>query len=397
MATRYHAGVVRVGVLRALLISGFLLALPGGLLPLWGYHVHPDFGTAGNYFLALGMGMAGSMGIARKLVRRCCAGRMMTIGCLAASLALVMLAFAAPPAQVWYQTLCVFVTGAAAGLVNSSIFESIGPAWEADPAGVTLRGGIYFGAGSVLASLLMAECFGGATFGDTGAMKLLAFSALLPAAAAIAFRRIPMAGPEEAGPPQTDESATRHRRTVLAILFGVLLFVQFANEWSIAGWLPVYLIDRLGMSPTGALMLLAFYWMALTAGRMGAATIVKIVPHGRLLGISAFCALFGGTALAASDTHGGVVIGILLMGAGFSAIYPLASEHIAARFTGYHSGYFSGLFSFAMSGGVFAAFALGHLANITSLRVVPVAAMLGSCVVFVLVLVIRLGRKVSGN
>jgi fucose permease len=50
--------------------------------------------------------------------------------------------------------------------------------------------------------------------------------------------------------------------------------VQFANEWSIAGWLPVYLIDRLGMSPTGALMLLAVYWMALTAGRIGASVLV---------------------------------------------------------------------------------------------------------------------------
>jgi hypothetical protein len=121
------------------------------------------------------------------------------------------------------------------------------------------------------------------------------------------------------------------------------------------------------------------------------------MPHGRLLGISAFCALFGGTALAASGTRGGVVIGILLMGAGFSAIYPLASERIAPRFTGYHPGYFSGLFLFAMSGGIFAAFVLGHLAGMTGLRVIPLTAMLGTCAVFALILVIRLGRKVSGN
>jgi hypothetical protein len=57
--------VAKAGVLRGFLISGFLLALPGGLLPLWGFHVRPDFGTAGNYFLALGAGMAGSMALAR--------------------------------------------------------------------------------------------------------------------------------------------------------------------------------------------------------------------------------------------------------------------------------------------------------------------------------------------
>jgi fucose permease len=383
-------------VLRAFLISGFLLALPGGLLPLWGYYVHPDFGTAGNYFLALGIGMAGSMALARKLVGWLRADRLLTTGCFIAFVALLMLTIAAPPAQVWYQTLCCFVTGVAAGLINAAVLESIGAAWEADPAGVTLRGGIFFGAGSVAGSLLMAKCFGSETIGDTNAMQLLAFSSLLPLAAGIAFRRLPIAMPE-AEVAWTDEAAVRDRRTVLAILFGVLLVLQFANEWSIAGWLPVYLIDRLGMSPTGALMLLAVYWMALTAGRIGASVVVKLMPRGRLLGISAFCALFGGVALTYSDTRGGAVIGILLMGAGFSAIVPLASERIATRFTSYHAGYFSRLFGFTMSGGIFAAFVLGHLARWAGLRVVPLAAMLGSCAVFGLILVIRLGRKVSGN
>jgi FHS family glucose/mannose:H+ symporter-like MFS transporter len=383
-------------VLRAFLISGFLLALPGGLLPLWGYHVHPEFRTAGNYFLALGVGMAGSMALVRRRSWRRRPDRLLTGGCFTASLALLLLAMAAPPAQVWYEALCIFVTGVATGLINGAVFESIGPSWEADPAGVTMRGGIYFGAGSVAASLLMAQCFGGETIGDTGATQLLAVSALLPAAAAIAFRRIPVAAPEE-NPAATDPATARDRRTVLAILFGFLLFFQFANEWSIAGWLPVYLIDRLGMSPTGAVILLAMFWMAITLGRLGAAALLRVVPHGRLLGISAFCALFGGTALTFSDTRGGVVIGVLLLGAGFSAIFPLASERIATRFTGYHPGYFSGLFSVAMSGGIFAAFVLGYLADLLGLRVIPVAAMLGSCAVFVLILMIRLGRKVSGN
>ncbi len=102
------------------------------------------------------------MALARKLVGRVRPDRLLTAGCsIAAFVALLMLTIAAPPAQVWYQALCCFVTGLAAGLINIAVLESIGPAWEADPAGVTLRGGIYFGAGSVGGSLLMAKCFGG--------------------------------------------------------------------------------------------------------------------------------------------------------------------------------------------------------------------------------------------
>jgi hypothetical protein len=102
-------------------------------------------------------------------------------------------------------------------------------------------------------------------------------------------------------------------------------------------------------------------------------------------------------ALTFSDTRGGAVVGILLMGAGFSAIVPLASERISTRFTSYHPGYFVKLFGFTTSGGIFAAFMLGHVALWTGLRAVPITAMLGSCAVFGLILVIRLGRKVSGN
>ncbi len=368
--------MAKAAVLRAFLISGFLLALPGGLLPLWGYHVHPEFGTAGNYFLALGAGMAAGMALSRILIRRFSPGLLLTVGCILASVGLLMLAISAPPASVWYQALCVFVTGMAAGFINGAIFESLGEVWEADPAAVTLRGGIYMGAGSVAASVLLGQCFGGPTIGDTNASRLLAVSAVFPIVAAVAFRRISF-GPGEAVAP-VDESAARDRQTVMAILFGFLLFFQFANEWSIAGWLPVYLIDRLGMSPSGSMILLALFWAALTVGRMGTAALLKFFPHGRLLSISVFCALFGGTALAASDTRGGVVVGVLLMGTGFSAIVPLASERVAPRFSGYHPGYFSGLFMFAMSGGIFSAFVLGHLAGTVGLRVIPLTAMLGS-------------------
>ena len=49
-------------ILCGLVVSGFLLALPGGLLPLWGFHIQPDFGTAANFFLVLGAGLVAGRG-----------------------------------------------------------------------------------------------------------------------------------------------------------------------------------------------------------------------------------------------------------------------------------------------------------------------------------------------
>lgn len=381
-------------ILCGLVISGFLLALPGGLLPLWGYHIHPDFGVAGDYFLALGIGVIGGGLLARQLGLRISLERLLAAGCTMATLALLLLAVAAPPAQAWYEALALFITGIAAGMVNTAVFEAMAPCFEGNPATIILRGGIFFGAGSILGAWCLAQTFDDTSEGS-GAMRLLAFTALIPLAAAVAFARLRV--PSVAVPEVSIKQSVQELRSPLAIFFALLLFFQFANEWSIAGWLPVFLIDRLGLSPASAVTLLALYWLALLGGRIVVSRLLRVVRHGRLLGISAFCALFGCTALLASGSTFGVVTGILLTGAGFSAIYPLAAERIASRFSYYHPGYFNGIFTFALMGSMLAPFALGHLAAVAGLSVIPLVAMLLSCAVFGLVLLIWLGRKVSGQ
>ena len=52
------------------------------------------------------------------------------------------------------------------------------------------------------------------------------------------------------------------------MLFSLVLFFQFGNEWAIAGWLPLFLSQRLGMSPADSVLILALYWMALLVGRL---------------------------------------------------------------------------------------------------------------------------------
>jgi MFS transporter, FHS family, glucose/mannose:H+ symporter len=377
-------------ILCGLVVSGFLLALPGGLLPLWGFHIHPDFGTAGNFFLVLGLGIVGGGALAQRLARNVSLERLLAGGYFAAALALLLLAVAAPPAQTWYQCLALFTGGMAAGIMNTAVLEAVTPCYESNPATITLTGGIFFGAGSVLAALLLAQ-----SFGDSGAARLLAITAVVPAMAGICAGLVRIEVRDLPGVSLTQ--SMEDLRSPLAILFALLLFFQFANEWSIAGWLPVLLIDRLGLSPATAVTLLALYWSALMAGRFIATKLLRVVRHGKLLGVSAFCALFGCTALLAAGSRFGVVVGLLLTGAGFSAIYPLVAERIASRFSYYHPGYFNGIFTFALTGGILAPFALGHLAVEAGLKAIPLAVMMGSCAVFGLVLLIWLGHKVSGH
>src|ERR1039457_7733027 len=113
------------------------------------------------------------------------------------------------------------------------------------------------------------------------------------------------------------------------------LFFQFGNEWSIAGWLPLFLIRRLGISPADSLLLLALYWAALLVGRIVSQLLLKRMSHGLLLIGSIVSALLGTIVLASTNNRFGAVMGILFVGGGFASVYPLGTEKIAHRFPYY--------------------------------------------------------------
>src|SRR5579863_6947811 len=57
--------------LAGFMLSGFLMAFLGAVLPAWGYHRDPsDFAAVGNYFLSLAIGMVLASVIARPIMAR---------------------------------------------------------------------------------------------------------------------------------------------------------------------------------------------------------------------------------------------------------------------------------------------------------------------------------------
>jgi fucose permease len=176
----------------------------------------------------------------------------------------------------------------------------------------------------------------------------------------------------------------------------LVLFFQFGNEWSMAGWLPLFLIRRLGISPPTSLLMLALFWAALLVGRIASQVFLKKMNHGLLMLGSILSALLGTIVLASTNNGFGAVMGILFVGAGFASIYPLVVEKIANRFPYYHPGFYNGIFSLGITGGLLAPWMLGYMAQAWGIRAVMIVPMLGTIMVFVLVLSIMLEAKLSG-
>jgi len=382
-------------VLAGFLLSGFLFALLGAVLPAWGYHRDPpEFITIGNCFLSLAVGVIAAHQLSAAILARKSLRFLLVFACALGCAGLLSLALATPPAHWLWRIPGLAALGLAVGLLNAGLFQAIAASYSREPVRAVALGGIYYGLGCLAVTLLVAGTFYAYTV-----PSILILMALAPGVFAYLYGRTAI--PEKAALAHADlRQVFRDFRSLGAVLFALLLFFQFGNEWSIAGWLPLFLVRRLGMSPPASLGMLALFWLALLVGRVAAIAILPKVRHSRLLGGSVLAALFGCLLLARASWTGsrsGAGTGVLLLGAGFASIYPLVAERIGGRFPYYHPVFFSGIFSFALFGGLMAPATLGYAAAIWGIGIVVAIPLLGTCMVSALLLLIWLESKVTGR
>lgn len=381
----------------AFLVSGILMSFLGAILPAWGYHLRPSFTEVGDYFLSLAFGLLLSVGAAHFLLARRGLKFILILASLLACGGFLFLALSSPPAPAVWRLWGVLCIGFSTGLLNAGVFAAISPIYRIDRAATVNFAGLLFGSGSLLTALLVAG-----TYYVYTVPSILILFAVLPGLYAVVcykgdFTRQPAFHSSAIGPGQTLPLAQvlRDFRNPGAVLFSLLLFFQFGNEWSMAGWLPLFLIRRLGISPKDSLLLLAIYWSSLLVGRIISQFILKRVNRALLLIGSILSALLGMIVLASTNNVFGAVMGILFVGAGFASIYPLVVEKIAHRFPYYHPGFYNGLFSLAMTGGFLAPWLLGYFAEAWGIQAVMILPLLGTFLVFLLVLLIMLEAKLS--
>lgn len=368
------------------LLSGLFCSVPGALLPAWGFDISSDYASAGRYFLALALGLIVSgmaiRGIAGSLGTR----KLLLISCIAGFIALIALC-ESPPGSLEGKA-AISGLGIASGFLHAGVFRALLASWERSTALTINSAGVFFGSGSVITALLAATTFFAWPVG-----RLLLVMTAIPVAYAVAVARATFPDFEIPG----GNLMRKQYRSVLAMLFALLLFFQFANEWSIAGWLPLFLIHRFSMSPGTALFLLAVYFAAILFGRIAAYYFIPRANHWRVLGISGSLSVFACAVLSVTDNRFGAVLCILLLGVGFAPVYPVLAAWIGRRFPDYHPGFFNGIFSVGLAGGLLAPWLLGEIAGRTGIWVVTTLPALGTFMVMLLLGFIWLHAKMTGE
>ena len=250
------------------------------------------------------------------------------------------------------------------------------PAYSRAPARAVALGGIYYGLGCLAVTLLVAGTFYAYTV-----PVILILMAVAPGLFACLYARTAVA--EKAAVAHADiRQVFRDFRSLGAVLFALLLFFQFGNEWSIAGWLPLFLVRRSGDEPAGLSGAAGPILDGAAGGQGGggrdsAQGTAQPVAGGQRAGGPVWLLCYW----RSTDNQFGAGAAVLLLGAGFASIYPLVAEKIGGRFPYYHPVFFSGIFSFALFGGLIAPATLGYAAAIWGIGIVVAVPLLGTCMV----------------
>jgi MFS transporter, FHS family, glucose/mannose:H+ symporter len=370
-------------------LSGVLFSFLGAALPAWGYHIKSDHLTVAMYFLWLAIGIYVGTQLCQLLAGRAGLRTLLVAGCAAACAGLGALAWLSGPAPAEWRMGALFVLGSGTAILSTAIFYAIAPLYEYDSAATLNLGGMLFGLGALGTALAAAW-----TIEIYTATSMIALAAVAPFYYGIWYAK---SGPISYRPRAYVSflEALKDFRSPGAVFFALLLFFQFANEWAIAGWLPLFLIQKLGIAPASGLLLLSLYFAALVVGRILTQALLPRVSNARMLMGSVLAALAGCVLLSLTEKMGGAVAAVLLIGAGFSSIYPLSAQSVGHRFPYYHPGLFNSIYSLGLTGGVLSPFLMGVIAHYAGLGAVMLAPAVGSTMVALLVLLIWLEARLS--
>ena len=305
----------------------------------------------------------------------------------------VELTLAAPPVGVVWRIAGVGIVGAATGGLIISLLRFVRPYYE-QSAGSTLNlCGAMFGLGSLLVTVI-----GGITYPLNSIQWEPAILAVVSLAALFFLKNIPFAvHPQTELPRARNANAARDSKSVTAILFSLLLFFQFGNEWALAGWLPALSGAPAGHEPhpghlhAGALLPLA-----------GGGTPGEPDAPALRCSFRSCCSecVARDARVSVAESHQsafGAALATVVTGLAFAPVYGLVAEKIGRRFD-YEPGFFNGIFSLAIAGGMLIPAILGFVGYYFGMEYVLVIPALGSVAVMALMLLIVLAVKLlSGD
>ena len=265
----------------------------------------------------------------------------------------------------------VFIFGFGGGIINGGTNALVSDiSEEGRGAGLALLG-VFFGIGAFSIPLILGLFLD--LFSYRAIIAGVGVIVLIPMVFFV-FIRFPEAKQKQGFPIR--KGASLLKETTL-LLFGLILFLESGMEITAGGWTTAFFNEELAMSANRAVYFQSLFWVGMMLARLLLGTTLKNSRPSRLLYLFIGLAFTGSILLLVSRSLILAAAGILIIGAGFAAVYPLILGYVGDLYSQLSGTAFSIVLVMALTGGMILPWLAGVLGDAYGLRtsflIIPVS------------------------
>jgi fucose permease len=351
-----------------MLLFGVTLTTLGAVLPLLIARFGLEKADAGSLLALLTLGMLAGSLVFGPVVDRFGYRLVLLAGALGVAVGLAAIALAATHSLL---RPAMLIFGCGGGLLNgatNALVADITP--EGRESGLALLG-VFFGIGALGVPLVLGLLLQWASY--TAIVGWLALLVAVPLVSFVVVRFPPPKQPQ--GFPLRRAGALLGDAALLVV--GLMLFLQSGMEITLGGWSAQYVREILELSEDRSILVLSLFWVGMVALRLVLARLLKRWPAATILPGFLLVGLLGAGLLLAVQNVAAACAGLLLLGAGLSAGFPVLLGFLGGLYRDLTGTVFSVVFVMALLGGSTLSYVTGVLGDRWGLRaslvIVPVA------------------------
>jgi FHS family glucose/mannose:H+ symporter-like MFS transporter len=277
--------------------------------------------------------------------------------------------------------ICVFLFGVSGGAINGAANALVSDISESNKSANLSLLGVFFAIGALGMPFLLGILQASYTF-----KQIVSSIGMLPLAATILFivTRFPEPKQKQNFPLSQVPLLLRNE---FILLVGFFLFCQSSFEGIINNWTTTYLIQKLSMAESKALYALSLYVLGMAVMRIFIGGIFRRTSQDLIVKISFFLLLTGCLFLWLSRDDVVAILGLIAIGAGLAAGFPIMLGFIGNKFAGLSGTAFSIVLTIALIGNMLVNFLMGVVAETFGIHHLPTMA-LGLTVIMIMLFII---------
>jgi len=253
--------------------------------------------------------------------------------------------------------MCILLFGISSGALNGAANALVSDISEKNKSANLSLLGVFFAAGALGMPLVLGTLQSSYNF-----KQIVSAVGFLPLVSTVLFliTKFPEAKQKQNLPLKEIPALLRNE---IILLVGFFLFCQSSFEGIINNWTTTYLIQKLSVSESNALYALSLYVLGMAAMRIVMGSVLRRTSSDLIVKVSFIMLLAGIAILWRSNTQQVAVAGLILIGGGLAAGFPVMLGVVGDKFAHLSGTAFSIVLTLALVGNMIVNFFMGVIAE----------------------------------